>query len=559
MGTATSTARLVMRAASAAPAPVERTTWWRSTWALAFAGQLLFWAALPPLGWWPLAWLAPVPWVLLIRQQSLVGRRPYRTLYFTSFAFCLAALHWMTLPHWATSIGWIALSFYLGWYFPLFIALSRYAVHRLHVSPIVAAPVIWVGLELAQAHLLTGFLMAALSNTQYHWPLVLQVSDLFGSYGVSFLIVLVAACAARCLKWNGVRGAWWPLLPLAAAFAGALAYGHWRMSEETTKPGPVVALIQGSIDIEMKHDPKEGQKIFDEYFGLSKEAVSKEAVSKHGEVDLIVWPETMFRYPWFTFDKDFHPPAGAKWTTADAEETSRRAVRQTVEPLGVPLLLGIDVAHETTAGTKHYNAALLVDPDGKLLGRYDKCHPVLFGEYVPFASMFPWLYQLTPLSGGLESGDGPQSIQVGAVRYAPSICYENTLPHLIRQQVSTLREAGNEPDVLVNLTNDGWFWGSAELDMHLACAVLRAVECRKPMLIAANTGFSAWIDSQGQIQAQGRRRATDTIIAQSKIDRRRSWYTDYGDLPAGACLTATIGLAVAALWDRRKQRQVATA
>ena len=78
---------------------------------------------------------------------------------------------------------------------------------------------------------------------------------------------------------------------------------------------------------------------------------------------------------------------------------------------------------------------------------------------------------------------------------------------------------GREPDILVNLTNDGWFWGSSELDMHLACGVFRAVECRKPLLIAANTGFSAWIDGDGRIREQGPRRATDVIMAEPRLDQ----------------------------------------
>ena len=113
-----------------------------------------------------------------------------------------------------------------------------------------------------------------------------------------------------------------------------------------------------------------------------------------------------------------------------------------------------------------------------------------------------------------------------------------------------MRERGEEPDVLVNLTNDGWFWGSSELDMHLACGVFRAVELRKPFLIAANTGFSAWIDSDGRIVKQGQRRATDIIIASVMLDRRRSFYSSYGDLFAGFCLAATLLFAVAGIWPR---------
>ncbi len=139
-------------------------------------------------------------------------------------------------------------------------------------------------------------------------------------------------------------------------------------------------------------------------------------------------------------------------------------------PLDVPVLLGIDTVHFTADGAEplRYNTALFLDSQGKVMGRYDKCHPVMFGEYVPFADVFPWIYKLTPLYAGIAAGPGPVAVQVGGVRYSPDICYEDTVPHLIRQQVLQLRAEGNEPDVLVNLTNDGWFWGSSELDLHLA-------------------------------------------------------------------------------------------
>ena len=130
-------------------------------------------------------------------------------------------------------------------------------------------------------------------------------------------------------------------------------------------------------------------------------------------------------------------------------------------------------------------------------------------------------------------------------RIAPNICYETVLSRVVRRQVNALTAEGREPDILINLTNDGWFWGSSELDLHLACGVFRAVECRKPLLIAANTGFSAWIDGDGRIEAQGPRRAEEVIVAQPRLDRRRSWYLDHGDWFAGACLAVTIAVAAA--------------
>jgi len=566
MGTAEISARSKRRAFTPADAQVEpRAPWWRSTLVIALLGQLLLWAAFPPPGLFPLAWLAPIPWVWLIRRQSLSGRRPYPTLWLSSFLFHLAALYWVTLPHWAASFGWLALCAYLAVYFPLFIGLSRIAVHRWRVSPILAAPIVWTGLELARAHLLTGFGMLALAHTQYRWPLVLQISDLAGGYAVSFLIVLVAACVARMLPLEGKPRVWWPALPLAGVAGAVLLYGSWRLGEQTTRPGPKVALIQGSIDIEMKHDAKRAEQILDQYYGLTKQAVRD-----HRDLDLIVWPETMFRDAWYTFEENFEPPDDVEWEVEDLEGLSRRNIKRLVAPLGVPFLIGIDTWYfrsgDRTSGDKNgsesrggkidqYNSALLTDRSGSVIGRYDKCHLVPFGEYVWFAGTFPWLYKLTPLPGGSTPGSGPSSIEIEGVRYAPNICYENTLPQFIRSQVVELRDAGREPDVLVNLTNDGWFWGSAELDLHLACGVFRAIECRKPFLIAANTGFSASIDSAGRILHQGPRRQTDVIVDTVALDSRQSPYLRFGDLGAGLCLLATVGLAISGLGQAIARRR----
>ena len=178
---------------------------YRSTFGQALASAVALWAAFPPcdLGW--LAWIAPVWWLLLIRRGELPGRRPYRALWLAGFVFWLAALHWLRLPFWATGFGWVALAAYLAFYLPVFIGLTRVAVHRGRIPLILAAPVVWTGLELARAHLLTGFPMACLGHTQYRWIELIQVSDLAGAYAVSFVVMFVAACFARILPCDGQR------------------------------------------------------------------------------------------------------------------------------------------------------------------------------------------------------------------------------------------------------------------------------------------------------------------------------------------------------------------
>jgi len=521
------------------------SVWRNSTLGLGLLGGLLFWAALPPWELWPLAWLAPVPWIVLGVRRELGGRRPYRSMWWAGLAFWLAALHWLTLPYWATAFGWLLLSAYLAIYWPLFVVLLRVAV-RLRLPSILAAPLVWTGLELAQAHVLGGFLMGSLAHTQYRQLQTIQISDLAGSYAVTFVVVWVAACLVRMLPLDGRRWSIWPAAPLAAMLAGALVYGHVRMSDHAAvRPGPKVALIQGSIDTEMKADPGQSKQVLSQYIGLSEQAVRE-----NPDLDLIVWPETMFRYPWLLFDEDYEPTDPAALSPSEVQTRSHEQIARLVMAMGAPALIGIETAHFRRTKLDRYNSALFVDRSGQVRGRYDKVHLVMFGEYVPLADWFPWIYDLTPLAGGLASGAGPVGVELGEARYAANICYESTLPQLIRGQVQQLRDSGEEPDVLVNLTNDGWFWGSSELDMHLACGVFRAVECRKPFLIAANTGFSAWIDADGGIVKRGPRRETGIVVADVQLDSRSSPYVAWGDWPAGICLSGCVALAVAGLGMR---------
>jgi apolipoprotein N-acyltransferase len=519
-------------------------------------GAVLLWAALPPLDLGPLAWVAPIAWLLLIRRQELPGRRPYGTLWVVGFAFWLAALHWLRLPHWATSFGWLALSFYFAFYVPVFVGLSRVAVHRLRIPLIVAAPVVWMGLELARGHLLTGFTMASLGHTQYRWIPLIQISDLAGAYGVSFVVMFVAACLARMMPLEGRRWAFWPVVPLGLLLAAVLTYGYARTDLPQPKPQARIALIQGSIDITLKADPGMREAIHEHYRKLSEEAVRK-----YGNLDLIVWPETMLRETLLT--KDANPLVPAEWADRPDEFLSRLTstvsdsaarVGHIAARLRTPMILGVDRQHVGAERIECFNSAVYASKSGELLGCYDKSHLVMFGEYVPLTGYLPWLQRLTPLPISLSAGQKAAVFDVNGLRVSPDICYESVLPHLIRRQMRELAQEGKEPDVLVNLTNDGWFWGSSQLDMHLICAVFRAVECRKPFVIAANTGFSAWIDADGRIRAQGPRRAPDVLLAEVARDPRTSWYLAYGDWPAGLCLTVSGIFALVGLWDWRKRR-----
>ena len=222
----------------------------------------------------------------------------------------------------------------------------------------------------------------------------------------------------------------------------------------------------------------------------------------------------------------------------------------------IHMIVGTGTVTGGRGGMQDYNSALLINPRGEILDRYYKMHPVMFGEYVPFGRAIPWLYRLTPLSQGLTAGTTPRAFEVGEFRLSPSICFESTVPHLIRGQVVQLARQGTPPDLLVNVTDDGWFWGSSILDLQLACAAFRAVELRRPFLVAANTGLSAQIDGNGIILQRGPRRAKQILVADVRVDRRWSGYQRWGDLPAGVCFVSCLGLLLGCLARRFGSRKV---
>jgi apolipoprotein N-acyltransferase len=542
MVVATTTAQCKPACDAAAP----RQVWYRSTFAQALLGSILLWLAFPPCELWLLAWLAPVPWLLLIRRESLKGRHAYVAIWCAGFVFWLAAIHWLRLPHPANYLGWIALSFYLALYLPAFVGLSRVAVHDFRLGLIVAAPVVWTGLELARAHLFTGFLMAALGHTQYRWLTLIQLSDITGAYGVSFVVMWVAACVACLLpRGQATSGSLLrPVLCAAVILSSAVVYGWIRIQGMASPVGPQVALIQGSIDADWKADPDKAGRILAEYYELSQQAIQ----IARGRLDLVVWPETMFPSPLVTL-AEVDPPHGNDFDQLRSQSAVSEAnLAELARRLGVPVLVGIETRHYTNDEFLRFNSAVFVNRKGQVAGRYDKMHLVMFGEYIPCGHWLGWMHRFLPIPVGISPGSKPVAIPIDGLRYAPNICFETVLPHTIRTPVHTLGSRGEAPHVLVNLTNDAWFWGSSELDMHLVCGVFRAVECRRPLLIAANGGLSASIDGDGRIRKQSPRRQKDILLTAVPLDSRQSLYQRSGDWFAGTCLVASSLLAISAAW-----------
>ena len=552
---------------------------------LLIGGGLAMFLAQPPADLWMLAWLAPLPWLAVVSRPSLPLRRPFLLAWCGGLAYWLPAIHWLRLPHPATALGWVLLAAYLACYLPLFLWTARRLVHRWRWPLVPAATVAWVACEQLRGSLLGGFTFAGLGHTQWRWTALIQVADALGEVGVGGVVMAGAAGIAAVLaagRGSITAGRAAGEAAAAAAVVGAsLLYGHWRLATAPTG-GPTldVLLVQGSIDTELKHDPAAAADVLSHYDELTLAGLADPA---HPErPDVIVWPETMWRWSLFEVDPAvvlseaeleavLEPeaelaavlgPEDEQGDAATRQARGRAAIaRQTLDALavyarryGTTWIVGLDrqrLDPRARGGAEHSNAALVLDAAGRPLARYDKMYPVMFGEYIPFGDRFPVLYRLTPLPAGLTAGQMPVAVDVAGFALAPTICYETALPRAVRSIVRRLTTAGRRPDVLVNLTNDGWFWGSSELDMHLAAGIFRAVEVRTPLVIAANTGFSAAIDGSGRLLARGPRRDTAPLRVAVQRDGRPSPWLTTGTLPTGATLAVMAVLALEWLVTRR--------
>lgn len=488
----------------------------------------LLWLSFPPTGIWPLAWIAPVPLIWLCSVRLMPGIRPYRSIWLASVIYWLATFYFVPIPHWALWFGWIVLSVYLSMYPMLFVAATRTMRHRWNLPLWIAAPIAWTGVEWFRCVFLSGMGLVCLSHTQFKQPLLIQVADLSGAYTLTFLMIMFASLLfgwpilteqfERETHWINTIGA-------AAILGGILGYGQFRLAQTNDLADQSmarIALIQGSIDTDLSNTNEVLEQKFNQYSELTWRARTS-----HQDIDIIVWPEGNFPLidvvpelgrPDLAGVDDFDAVAECKalWSHASGFPDKFNTP--------VPFFCGTRGSYGTD---KAYNSAVLISEKGLIEERYFKHHRVMFGEYFP---ILEWVPSFQAMFGSIDSGNEDLAIDVNGVKLATNICFETTVPYFVRKQVNRLSASGSEPDAILNVTNDGWFYGTAALDFHLACNVFRAVELRKPNLVCANTGFSAHISSNGELLQCGPRRDTQVIVAEVGRISGTSPYRTIGDL-----------------------------
>jgi apolipoprotein N-acyltransferase len=543
---------------------------------------LLLWTSFPPLEWNGLAWLALAPlfWLITLREARF---QAYMGAWLGGLAFWLLALQWLTLLDVGGLTGWVVMAFAFSLWWPLFLLVSRLAVFRLRIPLMMAAPIVWVGLEYARAYFLSGFPWYYLAHSQFRRLYLIQIADFASSLGISLLIAIVNAMVVDLATLplfgrsrSGIhlnRRQYVRLCVVTCLLGTTLCYGAIRVSSARFADGPRLALLQSNI--EQKHkNPGRAQPIIAEFTELVDRALMRRE-----RPDLIIWPETAYPYNYITVDPAVTLDALERQVHSFAPKWSGKAwlelmgqiaadLRSWTDRAGVPMLVGtirydhVPGSNDVGAsGLRKFNAAILFEPHRQLLHFYHKMHLVPFGEYFPLIESLPWLRALTPYRGeklqSLSFGHEPVSLPLGPYRLAVSICFEDTIPHVIRRSFADL-DAGLQPDVLINLSNDGWFHGSPELDMHLASGVFRAIENRVPLARAVNTGLSALVDGNGEIREALAKESKGVLSVTVPLDERTSYYSKWGDWLGLTCLAVSIGLVPMGWLRSRRSRSVAT-
>jgi apolipoprotein N-acyltransferase len=449
----------------------------KSIW-LAFLSGLLLILSFPNFNLWPLAWVGFVP--LFFAIQGKPKGRAFLLAYLTGVVFWFGIVHWLihvTLP------GLIILVLYLALYFAIFGLLVSF---NSPLSPycLVLSPCLWVVLEYLRSRLFTGFPWALLGYSQYLNLPAIQIADLTGAWGVSWVVMLANVAIYSVIGYRlSVIARGKRVLIAISILIFTLLYGYYKLTRtpNTEHRTPIkISVIQANIPQELKWDPRARDAIMEKYFALTRAAVKDKP-------DLILWPEASI-------------PA-----VLEEEPRYYEEARNFVRDIRIPLLTGAVRKEEAL----YYNSALLVSADGNLSGRYDKLHLVPFGEYIPLRRFLPFLETVVPI-GDFTAGSKytifqipnpksqiPNNIQYPISkfqnRFSVLICFEDLFPELSRQF------ARQGVDFLVNITNDGWFGKTSAPYQHLSASVLRAVENRIPLVRAANTGVSGFIASSGRI------------------------------------------------------------
>ena len=495
---------------------------------LAAISGLLLTGAFPKIGFDWLIWFALLP--LLYALKNMPAWAAFRMGFVTGLIHFLTLLYWLVpvmrtygyLPAYLSITVLCLFAAVLALFIALFSAVLA-AFGKTPIRSLIMIPIGWVALEYLRTFIFSGFPWELLGYSQFNRLQLIQISDIFGVYGLSALIAFTNATLFISLlhftkrRWQDSnisnRLAVGSIIVLMAAFGLTLLYGHWRLNDVnkrmTASPKARVAVIQGNIDQAIKWNPAFQIDTVEKYNRLSASIIEQHP-------DLIVWPESAT--PFF-FLYDIKPSElvfeGIHQTAKDYLIGSPSFVRQN------------DVA-------KYFNSAYLISPQSKTMGKYDKTHLVPYGEYVPFKKWLPFLGKIVAQVGDFEAGAIGNTLQWKDQKIGVQICYEIIFPGLSRAM------ARNNASLLINITNDAWFGTTSGPYQHFSMAVFRAVENKRSLARAANTGISGFIDPAGRILTATALLEEAAVVRSIPLLKEKTVYTIIGDLFARLCMAVVV-------------------
>ncbi|MGD0337139.1 MAG: apolipoprotein N-acyltransferase [Candidatus Omnitrophota bacterium] len=469
----------------------------------------------PNANLWILAWVGFVPLFLATKDKS--KSRAFLLSYITGTLFWFGAIYW--LIH-VTLLGMILLVLYLALYFALFGLVVSTMNHEPSTINYIFIPCVWVLLEYIRGNLLTGFPWALLGYSQYLNLPAIQIADITGPWGVSFLIMFANTAIVEII-WSLKKG----LMPrfkrtvflLILILILSLGYGYFKIIginvASQDRGAAKISVIQGNIPQELKWDERYSNFALERYLSLSRLAARENP-------QLIVWPE-----------------ASVPGILGEDNRVYQE-VFSLAKEIKIPLLAGAVVKD----GANYFGSALSINAGGEIAGRYDKLHLVPFGEYIPLKNIFPFLETIVPI-GDIQRGREYTIFKLPApnsrlpIKFAVLDCFEDVFPELARE--FTKRGAR----FLVNITNDAWYKQTSAPYQHLQASVFRAVENRVYLVRAANTGVSGFIFPTGKIISLVKDKSGRAIFVEGFLTERiftpdwlNSFYTRHGDIFIIICI-----------------------
>jgi len=478
-----------------------------------FSGLLLV-LSFPPadLGW--VGWIALVPLILSVLPVSpgrgLAAGTVCGLVFFGGLLFWILSflLRFSGMAAPLCPIPWLLLIAYLALFPAVFGgAVALIARRRGEGAALAAVPILWTGLEWLRGTILTGFPWGLLGASQQGVAPVLQVASIAGVYGLSFLLAAFAAAVGGAFRWGGAdRRGRAGLVAAVLLPAASLGWGWTRLARPVGEgPSLRVACVQGNTPPDAPE--AEGPSLLAASEDLTLQAARLGA-------QLVLWAESSTPYG-FEMNPSYR---------AFVENLSRRA--------GASIVLG-SIGGPTEG--PYSNSAFLVRPGGESAPSYRKIHLVPYGEYVPLGRLMPFVRRFSTAIGEFEPGDRPAVWLLDGVRVTPLICYEAIFPQFARSAV------GEGGEVLLNLTNDGWFGSTAGPAQHLALARIRSVETARPLVRAAETGISAIFDARGRELARGGLQRREIVSATVSAGRETTIFQRTGGvLPVGCAIIAFI-------------------